>query len=86
MILFVTLRFLSNLSITLIASLFHFLHVSLVCFNVSCINQLKLSIIVSIICVLQYAQILTLKMEGGGRGGFTIIWIPKSSVPYGYTQ
>ena len=38
MFLFVTLRFLSNLRITLIASLFYFLHVSLVCFNVSCIN------------------------------------------------
>ena len=43
---FVTLRFLSNLRITLIASLFYFSHVGLVCFNVSCINQLKLSIIV----------------------------------------
>ena len=39
MFLFVTLRFLSNLRITLIASLFYFLHVSLVCFNVSCINH-----------------------------------------------
>ena len=40
MFLFVTLRFLSNLCITLIASLFYFLHVSLVCLNVSCITKL----------------------------------------------
>ena len=39
MFLLVTLRFLSNLSITLIASLFYFFHVSAVCFNVT----LKLS-------------------------------------------
>ena len=39
MFLFVTLRFLSNLRITLIASFFfYFLHVSVVCFNVSGIN------------------------------------------------
>ena len=61
MFLFVTLRFLSNLCITLIASLFYFLHVSLVCFNVSCINKLKLSIIVSIKdSVLQYVQIFSI--------------------------
>ena len=40
MFLFVTLRFLSNLCIILIASLFYFLHVSLVCFNVSGITEL----------------------------------------------
>ena len=34
----VTLRLLSKLPITLIASLFYFLHVSVVCFNVSCIK------------------------------------------------
>ena len=38
MFLFVTLRFLSNLRITLIASVFYFLHVSLVCSNVSGID------------------------------------------------
>ena len=40
MFLFVTLRFLSNLCVTLIASLFYFLHVSIVCFIVSCITEL----------------------------------------------
>ena len=40
MFLFVTLRFLSNLRITFIASFFYFLHVSLVCFNVSCTTEL----------------------------------------------
>ena len=39
MCLLVTSRFLSNLRVTLIASLFYFLHVSVVCFNVSCITE-----------------------------------------------
>ena len=58
MFLLVTLRFLSNLSITLIASLFYFFHVSAVCFNVT----LKLS-------TGAHKGPVIIEVGGGGKGG-----------------
>ena len=58
MFLLVTLRFLSNLSITLIASLFYFFHVSAVCFNVT----LKLS-------TGAHKGPVIIQVGGGGKGG-----------------
>ena len=59
MFLFVTLRFLSNLCITLIASLFYFLYVSLVCFNVSCITELIKALINHCFNKRQYLTVCT---------------------------
>ena len=66
MFVLVTLRFLSNLPITLIASLLYFFHVSVVCFNL----WLKLSIQDNVLlnsmyksCLLFVLHVLTTKIE-----------------------
>ena len=66
MCLLVTLRFLSNLPITLIASLLYFFHVSVVCFNVWLKPSTKDNVVLNSVyksCPLFVLHILTTKIE-----------------------